>query len=76
LEDMFPGRGHSGGMFSISLEFKAGRIPLPPRPIHGPEPPDLTVIDFLCCGRKIKVADTWAGIEACVYCGTKSGVLA
>ena len=55
LEDKFSSRGHSGGMFSISLEFNASRIALPPRPIHGPEPPDLIVIDFLCCGQKIKV---------------------
>ena len=75
LEDMFPGGGHSGGL-SISLEFNRSRIALPPRPIHGPEPPDLKMVDFLCCRKKIKVSDAWAGIDACVYCGTRIAVLA
>lgn len=76
LEGMFPGGRHSGGLVSISLEFNRSRIALPPRPIHGPEPPDLKVIDFLCCRKKIKVSDAWAGIDACVYCGTTIAVLA
>lgn len=35
----------------------------------------MTVIDFLCCGQKIKVAETWRGTDACVYCGAGIAVL-
>ena len=73
LEDLVGG-GQSGGFLSIS--WKSTRTILPPRPIHGPEPPDFKIIDFLCCSKKIKLADTCTAIEACTYCGTPVGVLA
>jgi DNA-directed RNA polymerase subunit RPC12/RpoP len=75
VEDMFPGGGHSGGFISLSLEFNRSRISLPPRPLHGPEPPDFKTIEFLCCGHRIKVADAWNGIDCCSYCGAAIAVL-
>ena len=58
----------SGGFISISIEHT--RSIYPPRPIHGPEPPDMKIVEFLCCGRKAKVADNWLGTTQCVFCGT------
>jgi DNA-directed RNA polymerase subunit RPC12/RpoP len=73
LEDSFGGgnRGGGGGFFSISISFKHERSVLPPRPIHGPEPADMKVIEFLCCGKKIKVADRWDDVSICTYCGAQ-----
>ncbi len=72
MEDSFGGGSHSGGGFlSISVSFKHERSPLPPRPIHGPEPADMKIIDFLCCGKKIKVADRWTDVTTCTYCDTQ-----
>jgi hypothetical protein len=71
LEQSFGRRGRSGGPFSISMEFKASREISPVRPIHGPESPDMKIIQFLCCGKRIKVPEAWWDIEACSYCGNK-----
>jgi DNA-directed RNA polymerase subunit RPC12/RpoP len=71
LEDSFGGGGHSGGFLSISFEFKHSRLMLPPRPIHGPEPADFKIIDFLCCGKRIKVSEEWSDVAVCTYCGTR-----
>jgi hypothetical protein len=57
----------SGGLLSISFEYH--RSFLPPRPIHGPEPPDMKIIDFKCCNKRAKVADGWNGVRVCVFCG-------
>lgn len=70
LEDSF-GRGRSsGGFLSISLEFHHSRSLLPVRPIHGPEAPDLKIVEFLCCGKRIKVSDRWVDIRTCTFCST------
>lgn len=69
LEDSFPGGSSGGGLFSISVSFKHERSPLPPRPIHGPEPADMKIVDFLCCGKKIKIRDRWEDVSLCSYCG-------
>lgn len=58
----------SGGLLSIRIEHS--RSIYPPRPIHGPELPDMTIIEFICCGRKAKIADDWAGVDQCVFCNT------
>jgi hypothetical protein len=62
--------GSSGGSLSISVEFHHSRSLLPPRPMHGPEPADLKTLEFLCCGKSIKVAESFTSIEQCCYCGT------
>ncbi len=72
LEDSLgSGSRGGGGLFSISVNFKHERSLLPPRPIHGPEPADMKIIDFLCCGKKIKVADKWLDVGVCTFCGTQ-----
>lgn len=76
LEDSTRGGSSSkGGFLSISLEFKHSRMPLPPRPIHGPEPGDLKIVEFLCCGKRIKVSELWMDIPVCTYCATPVAVI-
>lgn len=70
LEKSFGRRGRSGGLFSISMEFKGSRATAPARPMHGPEPADMKIVHFLCCGRRLKLPETWWNVEACSYCGT------
>ena len=71
LEKSFGRRGRSGGLFSVSMEFKASREIAPVRPMHGPESPDMKIIRFLCCGKRIKVPEAWWDVPACSYCGNK-----
>ena len=76
VADSFGGasRGRTGGMFSIEVNFEHNRPVLPPRPISGPEPPDMTIVEFLCCGKKVKVFDGWYSISLCPYCGTEVSI--
>ena len=69
LEESFDGGGRSGGLFSVS--FKHTRFLLPVRPMHGPEPPDLKIVTFLCCGKKAKISEGWTDVRACVFCGAE-----
>lgn len=72
IADSFGGsRGRSKGLISLEVKFEHSRIVLPPRPISGPEPPDMTVVELLCCKKRIKVQDGWYGLTLCPYCGTK-----
>lgn len=71
LEDSFGDRGGGGGLISFSISFKHERSPMPPRPIHGPESADMKIVNFLCCGKRIKVADMWDDVGVCTYCGTQ-----
>jgi hypothetical protein len=75
LEDSFPGSRHSGGMFSVSVEFKHSRGIQPVRPIHGPDSSEFKIVTFLCCGKKIKIMEGWNDLEACSYCGTPVGLV-
>ncbi|MDY6854522.1 MAG: hypothetical protein SWO11_07410 [Thermodesulfobacteriota bacterium] len=59
----------TGGLFSINFEYSRGT--LPPRPIHGPEPCDMIEVDFLCCGRKAKVIESWVSLKICIFCGKR-----
>jgi len=70
IEDSFRGPRRSGGMFSISVEFKHTRGIQPVRPIHGPDSSDFKIVTFLCCGKRIKIMEAWNGVEVCSYCGT------
>lgn len=69
LEDSIGSSGSSGGMFSISFEFKHNRAILPSRPFHGPEPADMKIINFTCCQKKIKVSESLMDIDLCSFCG-------
>jgi len=71
LEDSIGRGGGGGGFISISMSFEHEPRALPPRPIHGPEPADMKIVEFLCCGRKMKIADTWTAVSACIYCGAE-----
>lgn len=70
MQDSFGRGGHSGGLISVSWEFKHTRETLPPRPMHGPEPADFKIIQFLCCGKKGKIAEGWTQVDNCPYCST------
>ncbi len=70
LEDSFRGSGSSsGGFLSIKVKFEQHKEVLPPRPISGPEPPDMLVVELLCCGKHAKIIDGWHGLMTCPYCG-------
>lgn len=71
LEDSIAGGQSSGGFLSVSVSLKHDPIPVPPRPIHGPEPPDMKIVNFLCCGEQIKIADAWTEIGMCIYCRSR-----
>lgn len=63
------GRTHkSRGLLNISIVFDFNEPILPPRPISGPEPPDMTIVDLLCCNRRIKILDSWYALRLCSYC--------
>ncbi len=51
----------------IRIEYSGGL--LPPRPIHGPEPADMKIVHLICCSERIKISETWNGMEQCPYCG-------
>jgi transcription elongation factor Elf1 len=60
----------------LRLEVKADNDNvLPPRPISGPEPPDMTKVEMLCCGQVIKVYDSWFDLEECPFCGSKVQII-
>ncbi|HZQ06536.1 MAG TPA: hypothetical protein VFD70_08145 [Anaerolineae bacterium] len=71
LSDSFrQNRGHSRGLFSVQVKFEASDDTLPPRPIAGPEPPDMLKVKLHCCGKRAKILDGWYGSISCPYCGT------
>jgi DNA-directed RNA polymerase subunit RPC12/RpoP len=61
----------SGGMFGLEIKVSHDESSLPPRPISGPEPPDMTKVLMLCCGKAIKILDGWYDLGICPYCGTR-----
>jgi len=69
---MFEGRSRgSSGMFSLEIEADATREMLPPRPIHGPEAPDMKIIEFQCCGERAKIRNRWYAVSNCPFCESK-----
>lgn len=69
MEDSFAGSS-SGGLFSVRMTFEHHKDVLPPRPISGPEPPDMQVVEFLCCRKYAKILDGWHWLITCPYCGS------
>ncbi len=65
-------RSNSFLRFEVKADFE--NI-LPPRPISGPEPPDMTKVEMLCCGETIKLYDGWYDLEECPFCGTKVQII-
>ena len=70
LENDFRGQGQTGGMFSVSLRFEHHRASSPCRPIHGPEPADMKIVEFLCCGKRVKLSEHWYDVSECPFCRT------
>lgn len=68
--DSLGNRSSGGGLISLSISMEHNPIPLPIRPLHGPEPADMKIVDFLCCGKKMKIADNWMNVSSCIFCGT------
>jgi hypothetical protein len=70
---MFSGLENTGskkGGF-LSIEFIFDKSIYPPRPIHGPEPADMKIVEFLCCNNRAKVSEKWNLIDRCIFCGTE-----
>ena len=42
----------------------------PCRPIHGPEPADMKIVEFLCCGKRVKLSEHWYDVSECPFCRT------
>ncbi|MCS3659905.1 hypothetical protein [Salinibacter ruber] len=63
-------RGNRGSSSLISFEADTSREILPPRPIHGPEPADMKIVEFLCCGERAKIRDRWYAVNTCPFCKT------
>ncbi len=59
---------HPMGSFGIKITFNYDDT-LPPRPISGPEAPDMMRIDLLCCDESIKVRDGYFAVTKCPHCG-------
>jgi hypothetical protein len=66
------GKSSSRGMLRVQATVPYDRLVLPPRPISGPEPPDMMAIELLCCGKKAKIVSGWLNPVLCPYCGTKT----
>ena len=56
----------SGGILGLSMNLQMPNKII--RPLSGPEPPDLSVVIFLCCKKNGKVNPKFA--KFCAYCGT------
>lgn len=70
LEETFGrNRSRSKGFISINLKFEASNEPLPVRPLSGPEPPDMSLVELLCCNKQIKILSGWMNTINCPYCG-------
>ncbi|HPO87566.1 MAG TPA: hypothetical protein PLN86_17130 [Candidatus Hydrogenedentes bacterium] len=67
FSDSMKRTSRSTGSFGIKISFDYDST-LPPRPISGPEAPDMMRIDMLCCGNSIKVRDGYFAINKCPYC--------
>ena len=74
LEDGGRGPAQTAGMFSVSVRFEHHRVLAPVRPIHGPEPADMKIVEFLCCGERIKLSEHWNYVRACPFCGTEVAI--
>jgi hypothetical protein len=67
IRNAFGGLRNSRSSF-VSITYEKGT--LPPRPIHGPEPPDMLEVRFLCCSKSAKILPEWLGTITCPSCGT------
>jgi hypothetical protein len=69
LEDTFAGFPR-GGLVAVEFRHTPGLKPV--RPIHGPEPPDMEIIELLCCGKKLKLpVAAVTKLGACPFCNSE-----
>lgn len=66
------GHHNSGGFLSIEFSMEFNRSLYTPRPIAGPEPPDMKIIYLICCNKEIKILENWNCEVFCPYCSTKT----
>jgi hypothetical protein len=70
IDKMFSGlsssNNRSGSFISISMEYSRGVRPI--RPSCGPEPPDMLIVELLCCGEAIKVGPAGFDLKRCPLC--------
>jgi hypothetical protein len=59
-------------LFPIEIIGDFRRTILPPRPISGPEPPDMIAVHFLCCDKYAKILENWIPMIICPFCGTQT----
>lgn len=65
------GRMGGGGLISVSITSQYEPPPRPPRPIYGPDAADMIIVQLVCCGKKIKIAEGWTHFSVCPFCETK-----
>lgn len=73
FEDLADSIGYQksgGGFLSIELSMEFNRSLNPPRPISGPEPPDMKIVDLFCCNKEIKIQESWNCEIYCPYCSS------
>lgn len=70
LRDTFRGssKGRNKGFISVEWDYQYHPSPKPTRPISGPELPDMSCVEVLCCGKTIKITDGWGANIFCPYC--------
>jgi hypothetical protein len=75
FRSVFSGIGSSsnrprGGFLSLSISYSPGVTPV--RPLSGPEPADMSIVELLCCGEELKVIDSFLiSLEQCPFCETR-----
>lgn len=62
----------SKSLFSIEIIADFHRTVLPPRPLNGPELPDMVAVHFLCCDKYGKILENWIPIIYCPFCGKET----
>jgi transcription elongation factor Elf1 len=66
---------HSKNIISFEIIADVDRTILPPRPINGPELPDMVVVYFLCCDNYGKILENWIPIVNCPFCGKQTAIM-
>jgi|SRR5215213_10822704 len=67
--------GGGSGLVSLSIKSDYQAPPLPQRPFYGPDIPDMIILKFLCCGKRLKVLEGWSDVNQCSYCATQVKVI-
>lgn len=71
FSNLATGDGQIRSQGPVRIETEYHRSLLPPRPIHGPDPPDMFILDMLCCGKRLKTVGGALPTGRCPYCCSK-----